>query len=99
MTEQSPLSRPLGLPERPLIPHSERDDASPPRKRPRTRAPLAAAFTMLAEPLSNTSPNAPVMSESHIESQTYRFAIEPLKRFRNATASIKRPQERTWQVR
>jgi RAT1-interacting protein len=48
---------------------------------------------MPAETPSNTSTKAPAISETPLESQTHRFSIQPLERFKNATASIKRPQE------
>jgi RAT1-interacting protein len=78
------------VPTRSPSPQSEREDG-PPRKRPRTRAPPTAA--------TDTSKDVPVtpttvqMSSPQLQSQTRRFHIQPLDRFKGASASIKRPRE------
>ncbi|KAL6704568.1 decapping endonuclease targeting mRNA [Coniothyrium glycines] len=69
---------------------SDREGASPPRKRPRTRAPpqsaTSNAASRTAEPISQ--PSIPTAS-----TPIHRFSVQPLNRFRGTAASIKRPRE------
>ncbi|KAF1947018.1 RAI1-domain-containing protein [Clathrospora elynae] len=75
----------------PPSPPSDTEETSPPRKRPRTRAPpQAAASVSTTTTTKMTSPqDAPPMPDA----QVHRFPIQPLNRFRGASATIKRPRE------
>ena len=69
---------------------SDREGTSPPRKRPRTRAPPQAATSSANVNIPEPTPR-PTVPEA--TAQTHRFSIQPLNRFRGASASIKRPRE------
>lgn len=78
---------------------SEDERNSPPRKRPRTKAPPQATATSTAivdfAPQPMTAPThtaAPQVSNAS-SSETHRFSVQPLHRFQGASASIKRPYE------
>lgn len=80
--------------------HSPEDGPdSPPRKRPRTKAPphTTASNTdpidFAPQPKPQPEPAATMLSKSAEPSVTYRFSIQPLNRFQGASASIKRPHE------
>ena len=87
------------LPPKPVDPPSEDERNSPPRKRPRTRAPpqMVASNTDVADfaPQPESQPKS--LSASHPTllqpSEVHRFSIQPLNRFQGASASIKRPRE------
>jgi len=55
--------------------------------------PASIAAKGPATPEAPTVPGVPTISEKPVELQTHRFPIQPLERFKNGTASIKRPQE------
>lgn len=89
VTNMTGEARSGGL-DRTPSPASEREDG-PPRKRPRTRAPQAAtANTTSMAPHSHSTSQLP---PAEVQSQTHRFQIQPLHRFKGASASIKRPRE------
>lgn len=87
------------LPQKPANPPSEDERGSPPRKRPRTKAPpqMAASISNVAEstPQPTPLPIQSVTSQSTPTnaSEVRRFPIQPLDRFQGASASIKRPRE------
>jgi hypothetical protein len=96
-------SAPSNLPPRPSVSPSEREDNSPPRKRPRTRAPpqstasstrplaeINTANTEMANTQTTSTTGAPPIQPS---SQLYTFSIHPVHRFKGASTSIKRPRE------
>ena len=79
-------------------------EGSPPRKRPRTRAPsqaaaVAAAATAAATPapLASTATDISIPTQQTLvpehNTATHRFSVQPINRFRGASASIKRPRE------
>jgi RAT1-interacting protein len=70
-------------------PPSERDDG-PPRKRPRTKAPQPTP-SMRPDVPAKPAPSQLPRPES--QSQVHRFHVQPLDRFKGASASIKRPRE------
>jgi RAT1-interacting protein len=104
ITNPAPL--PGSLPPKPLkATHPHPDDGggddnsepvSPPRKRPRTQA-----LPRAAPPPSTRPTQAPAMSPSTSDHDwapapaSSRFPIQPVHKFRGASASIKRPQEVT----
>lgn len=96
MVDSSSPPETSSLPARPPSPHSDREGGSPPRKRPRTKAPPPAASDGTTATATNTAPQAnvlqPALGEIETE-QTHRFPIQPLDRFKGASASIKRPRE------
>lgn len=72
-------------------PMTDRESASPPRKRPRTRAPPQAATSKALTDLS--APRVPPTAPES-PSTNHCFQIQPTKRFGGgASASIKRPRE------
>ena len=95
MSEPSPTTNtsdpPLSSPNR--SPHSERD--SPPRKRPRTRAPPRPATSSATADMPNVAPQPAPSERPNVgpPAEVQRFSIQPVNRFRGASASIKRPRE------
>ena len=92
MTQETSVTAPTGLPQRPPSSHAEaeEEDRSPPRKRPRTRAPPQAAASASTTKSEIPSPqNAPPKTNSEV----HRFSIQPVNRFRGASATIKRPRQ------
>ena len=78
-------------------PPSDTETRSPPRKRPRTRAPPQAAASASAT-TTNATPTNAEMTSPHIhtpatDTSVHRFFIQPVNRFRGASATIKRPRE------
>ena len=75
------------------------DQDSPPRKRPRTRAPPQTAapntdnVDFAAQPRLQFEAAAAPQATSMEPLETRRFSIHPLNRFQGASASIKRPRE------
>lgn len=78
----------------------DEERSSPPRKRPRTKAPLQTTSTntdvvAFASPptsqLELQTPSQPTYSDKSL--QLHHFPIQPLNRFQGASASIKRPRE------
>jgi RAT1-interacting protein len=90
MTEQASHPVSTRSPPRSTSPSPEREDG-PPRKRPRTRAPQAATPSVGTDAPAAISTSQTPASES--QSQIHRFHIQPLHRFKGASASIKRPRE------
>jgi RAT1-interacting protein len=88
MTESTPATTSPGLPS---------NSASPPRKRPRTRAPPQAAASASTTTTNDTPKNTEIPSPQHpnpaTDAPVHRFSIQPLNRFRGASATIKRPRE------
>lgn len=76
--------------DRSQSPLSEREDG-PPRKRPRTRAPQPAAARTIATTSDTHATLQPPPAAP--QSQIHRFHVQPLHRFKGASASIKRPRE------
>jgi RAT1-interacting protein len=78
---------------------SEDEPDSPPRKRPRTKAPPQMTapnadtidFAMGMKP--RPEPAAIPLPTPMASPETHRFSIQPLNRFQGASASIKRPRE------
>lgn len=72
---------------------------SPPRKRPRTKAPPQMAAPSIDNldfaPHTKAEPEPATLSPtpSSKPSETHRYPIQPLNRFQGASASIKRPRE------
>ncbi|KAF2854451.1 RAI1-domain-containing protein [Plenodomus tracheiphilus IPT5] len=91
MSSGLPPQSPSSSPER---------NPSPPRKRPRTRAPPGAAAASAAIAATSrltidTTPSAPAPPPptSKIPAEVHRFAVQPINRFRGAASSIQRPRE------
>ncbi|KAI4941418.1 hypothetical protein J4E86_010450 [Alternaria arbusti] len=80
------------LPAQSPSPPADTKDRSPPRKRPRTRAPPKAAA-----PASTTATNTDMPTAKSAapgpDTPVHRFSIQPVNRFRGASAKIKRPRE------
>ncbi|EUC39731.1 hypothetical protein COCMIDRAFT_10236 [Bipolaris oryzae ATCC 44560] len=95
MTEQTPMKTSPSLPERPPTPIKDSSDRSPPRKRPRTRAPPQAAATTTSASVKAEPTQAPAIENNTPKSdiRVHTFPIQPLNRFRGASATIKRPRE------
>ncbi len=90
MSEPLPTAELSSLPPKPPGPPQEIEDSSPPRKRPRTQAyPRPATSTAPTDVSNATSKPPPEDSQTPIS----RFSIQPVNRFRGASASIKRPRE------
>jgi RAT1-interacting protein len=81
-----------------------REDKSPPRKRPRTRAPPKTTVPSTRPPTSTKTADfdtadgqaadtATEASPLEQPPQLHTFPIQPLHRFKGASASIKRPSE------
>lgn len=94
MTEPKPDAAPS------ILPPPEDESDSPPRKRPRTRAPPQVAATNMSTvdiaPQSehqSLSQSVPQSVPDEQSSQVRRFPIHPLDRFQGASARIKRPSE------
>ncbi|KAF1850909.1 RAI1-domain-containing protein [Cucurbitaria berberidis CBS 394.84] len=97
MSDPLPATTTSDLSPSPPDRSQDTEGGSPPRKRPRTRAPPRAATssasanaetpTFAPQPTSSGPPPVATPSEVH------RFSIQPLNRFRGASASIKRPRE------
>jgi RAT1-interacting protein len=83
-----------GLPARPPSPIQDAQDRSPPRKRPRTRAPPQAAAAASAISTAERTQAPPAESNTSTANMpVHRFPIQPVNRFRGASATIKRPRE------
>ncbi|KAF2031401.1 RAI1-domain-containing protein [Setomelanomma holmii] len=89
MTQQTESS---GLALEPPSPAPGREENSPPRKRPRTKAPQPTASNLLTDVVPKSTAPAP---SAQPEGPTFCFSIQPLHRFKGASASIKRPREVT----
>lgn len=99
MADQAPNLKPLEAQQK-LDSHPPEDEPdSPPRKRPRTKAPpqMAASNTntvdFAPQPTLQPAPTAIPQPASIEPSEIHRFSIQPLNRFQGASASIKRPRE------
>lgn len=79
------------LPPRPPSPIADSEDKSSPRKRPRTRAPPQAAATA-STAKSTEAPSTPREAPA-ADTPLHTFSIQPLHRFRGASATIQRPRE------
>ncbi|KAK1915052.1 hypothetical protein P3342_002857 [Pyrenophora teres f. teres] len=83
MTQEAPGTASTGLPPR-----------SPPRKRPRTRAPpQAAASASASTTMTGSEVPPPHNAPPNVNSEVHRFSIQPVNRFRGASATIKRPRQ------
>lgn len=92
MTEPTPTDTASGLPPRPPSPIADTEDKSPPRKRPRTRAPPQAAASASTTTANTKIP--PIRNEApSSDAPAHTFSIQPLNRFRGASATIKRPRQ------
>ncbi|KAF2128378.1 RAI1-domain-containing protein [Dothidotthia symphoricarpi CBS 119687] len=91
------VSAALNLPSKPPSPTPDAEDASPPRKRPRTRAPpqadIPAPKPTVHEPIAPAPKQYVQPPTSPSQHETHRFPIQPLHRFHGASATIKRPRE------
>ncbi|KAJ4989356.1 hypothetical protein SVAN01_05081 [Stagonosporopsis vannaccii] len=78
---------------------SEDERSSPPRKRPRTRAPPQTTVSstkvvdFVPQPATEPTPAADSQPAQLMSPEIHRFPVQPLHRFQGASASIKRPQE------
>ncbi|KAF9695126.1 hypothetical protein EKO04_007182 [Ascochyta lentis] len=83
------------LPPKPPSPAPRDESNSPPRKRPRTKAPpqMAASNTAVVDFAPHPAPPATPQDTPAHSSEVHRFPIQPLNRFQGASASIKRPRE------
>jgi RAT1-interacting protein len=92
------------LPTKPWVSPSEREDNSPPRKRPRTRAPPQSAAPSSKQSAetnttdtrtanNQTTPTATEAQTTESQPRSHTFSIQPVHRFKGAATSIKRPRE------
>ncbi|KAJ4367008.1 decapping endonuclease targeting mRNA [Neocucurbitaria cava] len=96
MTEPPAATNSSDLHPSPVEPAADTEDKSPPRKRPRTRAPPRAAVSTVISETPKVAPQPSTSTPAIIESppeMTHSFSVQPLNRFRGASASIKRPRE------
>jgi hypothetical protein len=84
----TPVAQHLFRTAMPSSPPRDAANGSPPRKRPRTRAPVPNVSSS-----THVIDFAPRPSSSEPPSEMNHFPIQPLNRFGGASASIKRPRE------
>lgn len=90
MPEPSEPGNISSLPPKPPNLEQDTEDGSPPLKRPRTRAPPRPATSTANADIPNSASELPT---SDTPAQVHRFSIQPVNRFRGASATIKRPRE------
>jgi RAT1-interacting protein len=104
MTDHSPRSNHTEADQKVGRRSSEDEPDSPPRKRPRTKAPpqqTAASnkdiVDAVPQPTTQSKPRpGPASTTQTLSTEsaaTHRFPVQPLNRFQGASASIKRPHE------
>lgn len=99
MPDQAPHSKDLGADQKTERRSSENEPGSPPRKRPRTKAPPQTTASNTAtpdfapQPKAQPEPTETTRASPREPSEIHRFSVQPLNRFQGASASIKRPRE------